>query len=138
MKALTIKQPFASLIAAGIKEYEFRSWKTAYRGELLIHAGKSVDRQAMKKFEQYGLDVPTGCILAKVKLTDCVPVNDSFRQELREKNFHVYSGTTEEPDWEGYGWKLENAEPIALIPINGKLGLWEYDGLVYVKNKGEE
>ena len=40
MKAITIKQPFASLIAAGLKEYEFRTWKTKYRGEILIHAGK--------------------------------------------------------------------------------------------------
>ena len=30
MKALTLKQPYASLIAEGIKEYEFRTWKTKY------------------------------------------------------------------------------------------------------------
>ncbi len=40
MKVLTIKQPYASLIAEGIKEYEFRTWKTNYRGEFLVHAGK--------------------------------------------------------------------------------------------------
>lgn len=34
MKVLTIRQPWASLIMAGLKEYEFRSWKTNYRGEL--------------------------------------------------------------------------------------------------------
>lgn len=33
MKAITIKQPFASLIACGLKEYAFRTWKTSYRGE---------------------------------------------------------------------------------------------------------
>ena len=49
MKAITIKQPFASLIAAGLKEYEFRTWKTKYRGEILIHAGKGVDKKAMKR-----------------------------------------------------------------------------------------
>ena len=42
MKVITIKQPFASLIAAGIKEYEFRTWKTKYRGEIFIHAGKGI------------------------------------------------------------------------------------------------
>lgn len=51
MKAITIKQLFASLIVAGLKEYEFRAWKTRYRGEILIHAGKSIDKEAMKKFE---------------------------------------------------------------------------------------
>lgn len=54
MKIITIKQPFASLIAAGLKEYEFRTWKTKYRGEILIHAGKGVDKKAMKKFAEYG------------------------------------------------------------------------------------
>ena len=40
MKVLTIKQPFATLIAEKLKEYEFRTWKTKYRGEIFIHAGK--------------------------------------------------------------------------------------------------
>ncbi len=40
MKVLTIKQPFVTLIAEELKEYEFRTWKTKYRGEILIHAGK--------------------------------------------------------------------------------------------------
>lgn len=40
MRALTIRQPWASLIAAGVKTLETRSWSTRYRGPLLIHAGK--------------------------------------------------------------------------------------------------
>ena len=39
-KALTIKQPYASLIVEGIKDIENRTWKTNYRGRILIHAGK--------------------------------------------------------------------------------------------------
>ena len=38
MKALTIKQPWASLIASGIKDIENRTWKTHYRGKIYIHA----------------------------------------------------------------------------------------------------
>lgn len=127
MKAITIKQPFASLIAAGIKEYEFRSWKTNYRGEILIHAGKSIDKEAMKKFESLKLEYPTGCIIAKAKLTDCVPVTDVVKEELRKKNFLVYSGTTESADWNGYGFKLENVEAMEPILVNGMLGFWEYE-----------
>lgn len=41
MKALTIIQPWATLIASGHKMNETRSWKTNYRGEVLIHAGKN-------------------------------------------------------------------------------------------------
>ena len=49
MKVLTIKQPWASLIAEGIKKYEFRTWKTKYRGDLLIHAGKGVDKKRRER-----------------------------------------------------------------------------------------
>ena len=42
MKVITIKQPWATLIAEGIKKYEFRSWKTNYRGEIYIHASLSL------------------------------------------------------------------------------------------------
>ncbi len=44
MRALTLHQPWASLIALGVKTIETRSWSTSYRGPLAIHAGKSVKR----------------------------------------------------------------------------------------------
>lgn len=40
MKAITLWQPWASLIAIGAKKYETRSWKTNYRGPIAIHAAK--------------------------------------------------------------------------------------------------
>lgn len=43
MKALTIWQPWASLIANGSKKIETRSWKTNYRGPIAIHAAKNID-----------------------------------------------------------------------------------------------
>lgn len=49
MKALTIKEPWATLIIEGYKEYEFRSWKTNYRGKILIHAGKSIDKKGKER-----------------------------------------------------------------------------------------
>ena len=127
MKVITIKQPYASLIAAGLKEYEFRTWKTKYRGDILIHAGKGVDKKAMKKFECYNLEYPSGCIIAKATLTDCIEINDKERLMLKEKNSLVYSGIIKHKEWKGYGFKLENIEKIDYIPINGKLSLWDYD-----------
>ncbi len=44
MKAITIRQPWAHLIATGDKLYETRSWKTEYRGPIAIHAAKMVDQ----------------------------------------------------------------------------------------------
>ena len=52
MKVLTIKQPWATLIMQGDKRFEFRSWQTKYRGDLLIHAGKGIDKEAMKRLSK--------------------------------------------------------------------------------------
>ncbi|MBQ9279575.1 MAG: ASCH domain-containing protein [Clostridia bacterium] len=127
MKVLTIKQPFATLIAEGFKEYEFRTWKTKYRGEFLIHAGKSVDKKAMKQFEQYHLEYPIGCIIAKANLTECIIIDEKARSMLQQKNPLVYSHAVNDIYWDGYGFKLENVEKIEPIPVNGKLSFWEYD-----------
>ena len=131
MKVITVKQPFATLIAEGLKEYEFRTWKTKYRGEILIHAGKGIDKKAMKRYEHLNLEYPTGCIIAKAVLTDCVYIDDTMINFLKHKNELVYYGVIHKDDnnekWNGYGFKLENIEKIKPIDINGKLSLWDYD-----------
>ena len=127
MKVITIKQPWATLIAEGLKEYEFRTWNTKYRGDILIHAGKSIDRKAMQRFKNYNLKYPTGCIIAKAKITDSVYVDDDFVNNVGAINPNVYKGIIEKGDWEGYGFKLEKIEKITPIYVNGKLGLWDYD-----------
>lgn len=126
MKVLTIKQPWATLIAKGYKEYEFRTWKTKYRGDILIHAGKCIDKKAMSRFKEYNLDYPVGKIIAKATLTDCLNVDERFRTEVIPKNPLVYRGISD-TKWKGYGFKLENVEQTNPIEINGKLGLWDYD-----------
>ncbi len=129
MKVITIKQPFATLIAEGIKEYEFRTWKTKYRGEILIHAGKGIDKKAMERFKYLNLEYPTGQIIAKATITDCIKVDDNLRDILSKKDPIVYKGVINKTakDWDGYGFKLENVKKITPIPINGKLSLWDYD-----------
>ena len=127
MKVLTIKQPFATLIAEGYKEYEFRTWKTKYRGEFLIHAGIGVDKKAMEKYKHLNLEYPSGCIIAKVTLTDCIEINDESRKILKEKNNIVYDNIINHTDWKGYGFKIENIKKINPIPIKGKLSFWDYD-----------
>lgn len=137
MKVITIKQPFASLIAAGIKEYEFRTWKTNYRGEVLIHAGKGIDKKAMEKFSCYNLTYPVGCIIAKAEMVDCVPIDSVARTLLKEKNELIYGSVVRHTDWKGFGFKLENIEEVEPIYIKGQLGLWNYDeniNLVKEKN----
>ncbi len=127
MKVITIKQPFASLIVENIKKYEFRTWKTNYRGKILIHSAKTVDKNAMKKFEKYNLDYPTGCIIGIASITDCIKVDDNFRNILKSENDLVYSNTIKNKEWNGYGFKLEKVSKIEPIKVRGKLSLWEYD-----------
>ena len=127
MKVITVKQPFATLIAEGLKEYEFRTWKTKYRGDILIHAGKGIDKKAMKRYEHLNLEYPSGCIIAKAAITDCVYIDDKMIEILKKKDPLVYYGVIHDSNWDGYGFKLENVEKIKPIPINGKLSLWDYD-----------
>jgi len=127
MKVITIKQPYASLIAEGYKEYEFRTWKTKYRGDILIHAGKSVDKKAMEKFKHLGLNYPLGCIIAKAIITDCIAIDEDMRKMLFKKDRLVYSGVVNDLTWEGYGFKIDSIERIKPIYVNGKLSLWDYD-----------
>ena len=106
MKVITVKQPFATLIAEGLKEYEFRTWKTKYRGDILIHAGKGINKKAMKRCEHLNLEYPSGCIIAKVTITDCVYIDDNMRTMLKNKNSSVYYGIINDENWNGYGFKL--------------------------------
>lgn len=127
MKVITIKQPWATLIAKGYKEYEFRTWKTKYRGEILIHAGKGIDKKAMARFKYLNLEYPVGQIIAKATITDCIYVDEDFAQKMFKKDPKVYKGLLNNDGWNGYGFKLENVEEIKPIEVNGKLSLWDYD-----------
>ncbi len=124
MKVLSIRQPWASLIVNGYKEYEFRSWNTKYRGEFLIHASKTVEKEYMDKFDDYNLEYKTGCIIGKCTITDCVIVTEEFENNLIKKNPLVYGLSKGRA---GYGFKLENIEKfIEVIEYTGKLGFFEY------------
>ena len=127
MKVITIKQPWASLIVEGYKEYEFRTWNTKYRGDILIHAGKSVDKKAMERFKDYNLEYPTGCIIGKAKLVDSILVDKTFIQSVVPKNPLVYKNLIDDNDIKRYAFKLENVQKIKHIYINGKLSLWNYE-----------
>lgn len=48
MKVLSLKQPCATLVTEGYKKYEFRTWKTKYRSEIYIHAGKITKVEKIK------------------------------------------------------------------------------------------
>ena len=108
MKVLTIKQPWATLIMQKDKRFEFRSWQTKYRGDLLIHAGKGIDKEAMKRLEKYiPSDMPTGKILGKVNLVDCIKMSPEFKEILLKENKDIYTDSSFK---ENYGWKLTDIQ----------------------------
>ena len=120
--ALSIKQPWAWLILHAGKDIENRTWRTRYRGPLLIHAGKSPDRDAPSPAgvkAHYGVDLethpiwatpdrnpPLGCFVGVVDLIDCVETHSS-------RWFHG-----------PIGWVLGNPRTLPLHEAKGRLGLW--------------
>lgn len=125
MKVLTIKEPWASLIINGYKEYEFRSWKTNYRGKILIHAGMTLEKNMINRFKKYNLDYSQGAIIGEAEITDCIKVNEKFICKLRKLDEVVYEKSNHV---ENYAWKLDNIKKYDKpIYIKGKLGLWNYD-----------
>ena len=131
MRALTLHQPWASLIANGVKTIETRSWSTNYRGPLAIHAGmkrpasgvdthcasdvgdwhitrKGLDDFAMCTHTHYGHDIPLplGAVVATCRLADVVPMAADIPQQSEWRE--PWSCLTLDPwpilnRWPGFG-----------------------------------
>ena len=124
MKVLTLKQPWATLVAEGIKQIEFRSWKTNYRGKILIHAGTGIDKEAMTKFKDLNLSYPSGCIIAETSIIDCIELDEQTNKDIISQNNIAY-GTKYR---DGYAWILSNTRKINSDKIiKGKLGIWNIE-----------
>ena len=125
MKALTIKEPWATLIIEGYKEYEFRSWKTNYRGKILIHAGLTLESDMKERFKDYNLDYKCGYIIGEANLVECIKVDEKFNNQLLKIDPTIYGRSNHVGI---YAWKLENVRRYDKpIPCKGKLGLWNYE-----------
>ncbi|MFA6327738.1 MAG: ASCH domain-containing protein [Bacilli bacterium] len=123
MKVITIKEPWATLIINGLKEYEFRTWKTNYRGEILIHTSKKVDQEALKKFEDLNLNYQTSKIIGKVSIIDCKLIDDKFDKELSKSIVHNSSSKIGK-----YAWVLKDPQPlINNKEVKGRLGIWNIE-----------
>lgn len=125
MKTLSIRQPWANLIVHGIKDVENRTWRTNYRGRVLVHAPVKVgDVDFNFQQKQYirvdflttgrsvSMNSPVSAIIGSVEIYDCVRDSRSAWAE---------------PDvWH---WLLRNPvvfdQPIT--GVSGKLSFWEYD-----------
>ncbi len=134
---LSIKEPFATLMATGDKHIETRSWKTNYRGELFIHASREKlakeylnDLYIMNLIQN--LDMNYGNIICKGNLVDCKYMDKNFLDSIKKNTKEFNLGLYEEGR---YAWIFEDIERIHPIPAKGKLNIWNYEGDDKVINK---
>ncbi len=129
LKAISLWQPWASLIPLGLKHYETRSWKTSYRGKLLIC---STAKETKAEYQQYlkicdEVELPPwnetnfllGCAIAVCELVDCIKMTTELIAQ--QSATEILCG-----DWQvdRYAWKLENIQPIEPFAVKGKQGLF--------------
>jgi hypothetical protein len=124
--ALTVWQPWASLIATGAKHIETRTWKTDYRGWLAIHAAK----KPVDISEYPGLfdllpddsEFPLGAVVAIVHLSDCKEMTQELIAQQSEQE--ILCG-----DWQPgrFAWVLDNIQLIdPPVPAKGGQKLWQW------------
>lgn len=104
LTTLTVRQPFASAILAGLKVREYRSWRTSHRGLLGVHAAKSV---RVEMFAEYPIlvraDCPVGAVIGVVEVEEC-----KFDDALLF-----------------WAWTLVRPRVFSRpVPMTGRLGLW--------------
>lgn len=129
MKVISIKEPFATLIAKGIKKIETRSWKTNYRGELFIHAsGKQLAKEFIKNDFVLDLiknmDMNYGNIICKCNLVDCIYMDEGFLNYINQNQIEYNLG---EYKLGRYAWIIKDVEPIYPMPAKGRLNIWNFD-----------
>ena len=108
MKALSIKEPYASMIRSGKKTIETRTWKTNHRGTILIVASKI----PKTKFSGKGI--------ATAKLITCRPMT---KEDEVKACCEIYDRAN--------SWILKDVKPIKPFDVKGKLGLYDVDIILY-------
>jgi hypothetical protein len=154
MKAITLHQPWATLVAIGAKQIETRSWGTAYRGPLAIHAGKHTGYIKMKGAD-YLCDeepfysvlmnagfvwtsgpLPLGCVVATCNLVDVKRIDEAIAfPACQSYSAHgrTWSLGEQERAFGNYAvgrymWLLEDIQMLPVpIPAKGSQGFWEWD-----------
>ncbi len=139
MKAITILQPMASLLACNRKHYETRNWYIQPGEKFAIHAGKST--RGMRNLSSFftGMDnLPLGVVIGIATINKVWKIHRPDVQtcifediETGEKKdifneINPYDLYTCELCDNWYAMEI-TAEPIKPVPAKGQLGIWEWD-----------
>ena len=120
MRSISVRNPYATMIMSDQKPYEFRTWRTDYRGDLLICSSANPKMKNMIN----------GHALCLVKL------NDVF--EVTPKNYKDF-GRDERPDGKLYAWQLTDVRLVKPFAVKGKLNFFETDdSLIEIYDDGTD
>lgn len=150
MKAITLTQPWATLVAIGAKHIETRAWQTSYRGPLAIHAGKGAGKigwpqinhicrhtepfKSVLMLDQHPFYVlPIGAIVATCVLRYCMSMPDdgSIGWKFNDDEWIITDQERAFGDYTPgrFAWLLANIRALPEpIPAKGALSLWEWEG----------
>lgn len=132
LPAISVKQPWAALLVAGVKTVEIRSWATRVRGRVLIHAAKTVDPRPegwalLTTPELKALATLRGGVIGSAELTACV----SYR--TAEAFARAAESHRNDPDWFApgglYGFVFQNPRPIAYHACPGRTLFFMVEGI---------
>lgn len=114
MKTLALRQPWATYVAEGTKPIEVRTWRTAYRGPLLIVASGKPQQLAAEDGQIWSM--PTQIQVCIVDLIDVRPM-----QPDDEPLAHC--------PWAPnlYAWRVENPRHVKPVAHRGRLNLYHTD-----------
>jgi hypothetical protein len=120
VKGITIRQPWVELILQGGKPYEIRSWRTSYRGPIMLHAAKALDKAAVVALEIDASSLFRGGFVGRAELKDCRPFTRADAKVLRRNGAFV-------GEWSAgrFAWELANVCRLrAPVTFRGTLGLF--------------
>lgn len=130
MKAISLQQPWATLVVLGVKTFETRKWSTNHRGRILIHASKGKDQGSpiwqlppFKKFIKNFDDLPFGAIIGECSISYTVET-EAIRKKIHGTDEYAFGDYSTGRS----AWKLTN--PIQYkhpILWRGELSIFDVD-----------
>ena len=146
MKTLTLHQPWASLIARGVKTVETRSWappRALLHERFAIHAGKTLDVDSCEAWwdelgqPQGATNLPRGAVVCTAVLDGAYRSSGHFESPHWVGVYDWVHGSTRRGivDSDEYGdfsirrwlWVLRDIEPLEEpVKARGRQGLWEW------------
>jgi hypothetical protein len=111
MKIISIRQPWAYLVVNGLKDVENRTWRTRYRGPVVIHTSQTPDQVSLEEMKRrFGVrppdHLPLGVVVGIADIVDCVMGHPS--------KWYVAGH---------WAFVLRNARPVTHVKWSGALSL---------------